>query len=221
MKLHMQPSDKWIRKFIYFINVVWPRPPPGPYNKILKTLLLQNHWVNCLESWCVPFGWRVLQGHCFTFYYWTWTDPIKPCLSFSFLLNWCIPCFQRIELFRTYLYKWWPWVNWSILRQGQIWFLRLWNTKHWKSTFFWWCYALYYENAFEFNPVKLYGSRVLSDLAQRSFVHHLSIFSKDFSCETIGPSSIKFNMQPPDKGRKKVYIYFRSQDQDGRHAHIW
>ena len=32
-------------------------------------------------------------------------------------------------------------------------------------------------------------------------------FSKDFSSETTGPISIKFHMQPQDRGGKKVYIF--------------
>ena len=32
-------------------------------------------------------------------------------------------------------------------------------------------------------------------------------FSKDFSSETIGPISIKFHMQPLDRGERK-FIYF-------------
>lgn len=95
----------------------------------------------------------------------------------------------------------------SILRQGQIWFLRLWNGKHWKSAFSWCGYALYYQNAFKFNLWKLYGSRLFSDLARRSYVHYLPTFSKKFSCETNGPVSIKFNKQPPGKGRKKVHLF--------------
>ena len=35
----------------------------------------------------------------------------------------------------------------------------------------------------------------------------LSIFSKDFSSETTGPISIKFHMQPLDRGGKEVYIF--------------
>ena len=34
-----------------------------------------------------------------------------------------------------------------------------------------------------------------------------STFSKDFSSETTGPISIKFHMQPLDRGGKKVYIF--------------
>ena len=34
-----------------------------------------------------------------------------------------------------------------------------------------------------------------------------STFSKDFSSETTDPISFKFQMQPPGKGGKKVYIF--------------
>ena len=34
-----------------------------------------------------------------------------------------------------------------------------------------------------------------------------STFSKDFSSETIGPISIKFDMQPLDRGGKKICIF--------------
>ena len=40
-----------------------------------------------------------------------------------------------------------------------------------------------------------------------SGVCHPSTFSKDFSSETTGPISIKFHMQPLDRGGKKVYIF--------------
>ena len=40
-----------------------------------------------------------------------------------------------------------------------------------------------------------------------SVVRRQSTFSKDFSSETAGPISIEFNMQPPDRGGKKVYIF--------------
>ena len=40
-----------------------------------------------------------------------------------------------------------------------------------------------------------------------SGVRHPSTFSKDFSSETTGPISIKFHMQPLDRGGKKVYIF--------------
>ena len=35
----------------------------------------------------------------------------------------------------------------------------------------------------------------------------LSTFLKDFSSENTGPISIKFHMQPLDRGGKKVYIF--------------
>ena len=35
----------------------------------------------------------------------------------------------------------------------------------------------------------------------------LSTFSKDFSSETTRPISIKFHMQPLDRGGKKIYIF--------------
>ena len=38
-------------------------------------------------------------------------------------------------------------------------------------------------------------------------VPHLSTFSKNFSSETTGPISIKFHMQPLDRGGKKVCIF--------------
>ena len=34
-----------------------------------------------------------------------------------------------------------------------------------------------------------------------------STFSKDFSSETTAPISIKFHMQPLDRGGKKIYIF--------------
>ena len=40
-----------------------------------------------------------------------------------------------------------------------------------------------------------------------SGVRRPSTFSKDFSSETTGPISIKFHMQPLDRGGKKVYIF--------------
>ena len=40
-----------------------------------------------------------------------------------------------------------------------------------------------------------------------SVVCRPSTFSKDFSSETTGPMSIKFHMQPLDRGGKKVYIF--------------
>ena len=35
----------------------------------------------------------------------------------------------------------------------------------------------------------------------------LSTFSKDFFSETTRPISIKFHVQPLDRGKKKVYIF--------------
>ena len=40
-----------------------------------------------------------------------------------------------------------------------------------------------------------------------SGVRRPSTFSKDFSSETTGPISIKFHMQPLNRGGKKVYIF--------------
>ena len=40
-----------------------------------------------------------------------------------------------------------------------------------------------------------------------SAVRRPSTFPKDFSSETTGPISIKFHMQPLDRGGKKVYIF--------------
>ena len=40
-----------------------------------------------------------------------------------------------------------------------------------------------------------------------SVVRRPSTFSKDFSSETTGPISIKFHMQPLDRGGKKIYIF--------------
>ena len=40
-----------------------------------------------------------------------------------------------------------------------------------------------------------------------SGVRRPSTFSKDFSSETTGPISIKFHMQPLDRGGKNVYIF--------------
>ena len=41
----------------------------------------------------------------------------------------------------------------------------------------------------------------------RPSVRRPSTFSKDFSSETTVPISIKFHMQPLDRGGKKVYIF--------------
>ena len=41
-----------------------------------------------------------------------------------------------------------------------------------------------------------------------SVVHRRSTLSKNFSSATIWPISIKFHMQPSDKGGKKVYLYY-------------
>ena len=38
-------------------------------------------------------------------------------------------------------------------------------------------------------------------------VRRPSTFSKDFSSETTGPISVKFHMQPLDRGGKKVCIF--------------
>ena len=40
-----------------------------------------------------------------------------------------------------------------------------------------------------------------------SGVRRPSTFSKDFSSETTRPISIKFHMQPLDRGGRKVYIF--------------
>ena len=40
-----------------------------------------------------------------------------------------------------------------------------------------------------------------------SGVRRPSTFSKDFSSETTGPISIKFHMQPLDRGGKKVCVF--------------
>ena len=40
-----------------------------------------------------------------------------------------------------------------------------------------------------------------------SSVRPPSTFSKDFFSETTGPISVKFHMQPLDRGGKKVYIF--------------
>ena len=48
---------------------------------------------------------------------------------------------------------------------------------------------------------------VVSGVRLASSVSRPSTFSKDFSSETTGPISIKFDMQPLDKGGKKVYIF--------------
>ena len=49
--------------------------------------------------------------------------------------------------------------------------------------------------------------RPSSVLRRPSSVRRPSTFSKDFSSETTGPISIKFHMQPLDRGGKKVYIF--------------
>ena len=48
---------------------------------------------------------------------------------------------------------------------------------------------------------------VVSGVRLASSVRRPSTFSKDFSSETIGPISIKFHMQPLDRGGKKVYKF--------------
>ena len=48
---------------------------------------------------------------------------------------------------------------------------------------------------------------VVSVVRLASSVRRPSTFSKDFSSETTGPISIKFHMQPLDRGGKKVYIF--------------
>ena len=40
-----------------------------------------------------------------------------------------------------------------------------------------------------------------------------------FSSETTGPISFKFHMQP--LGKESLYIWSKSHNQDGHHAHIW
>ena len=43
-----------------------------------------------------------------------------------------------------------------------------------------------------------------------------------FSSETALPIKAKFYVEPPwEGGTKSLYKWFRSHDQDGRHAHIW
>ena len=64
-------------------------------------------------------------------------------------------------------------------------------------------------------------SRLFVELAQISLIDCLSTFTKESFTETTRPVSLKFHMQPPGKGLKKVYIIgSRSHDQDGHHAHI-
>ena len=48
---------------------------------------------------------------------------------------------------------------------------------------------------------------VVSGVRRPSSVRRPSIFSKDFSSETTRPISIKFHMQPLNRGGKKVYIF--------------
>ena len=48
---------------------------------------------------------------------------------------------------------------------------------------------------------------VVSGVRLASSVRRPSTFSKDFSSETTGPISIKFHMQPLDRGGKKVCIF--------------
>ena len=48
---------------------------------------------------------------------------------------------------------------------------------------------------------------VVSGVCRPSSVRRPSTFSKDFSSETTRPISIKFHMQPPDRGGKKVCIF--------------
>ena len=48
---------------------------------------------------------------------------------------------------------------------------------------------------------------VVSGVRRPSSVRRPSTFTKDFSSETTGPISIKFHMQPLDRGGKKVCIF--------------
>ena len=49
-----------------------------------------------------------------------------------------------------------------------------------------------------------------------------SRFSNIFSSETTRPIEVKFHMEPTKAGGKvSLFGVSRSDDQDGRHAHIW
>ena len=48
---------------------------------------------------------------------------------------------------------------------------------------------------------------VVSGVRLASSVSRPSTFSKDFSSETTGPIPIRFDMQPLDRGGKKVCIF--------------
>ena len=48
---------------------------------------------------------------------------------------------------------------------------------------------------------------VVSGVSLALSIRRPQTFSKDFSSETTGPISIKFHMQPLDRGGKKVCIF--------------
>ena len=54
---------------------------------------------------------------------------------------------------------------------------------------------------------KFYRSKSVGDRGQRPVISWLSTFSKDFSSETTGPISFKFQLQPLGKGGKNVYTF--------------
>ena len=66
--------------------------------------------------------------------------------------------------------------------------------------------ALWYENAFKFNPLEILAGRVIL-WPWPKVTCQLSTVSKDFSSETTKPISFKFHMQPSGKMGKKVYIF--------------
>ena len=56
-------------------------------------------------------------------------------------------------------------------------------------------------------PMKFWRSRSFVDLGQSSHVSCLVNIFKGIVPETPGPISLKFHMQPPSKGGKKIYIF--------------
>ena len=66
------------RKFIYLVQVNWPRWPPCQYMVKTLKIFLQNHWADCLETWYVAFWVLVL----WNLYKWWPCVAIDPGLPF-------------------------------------------------------------------------------------------------------------------------------------------
>ena len=118
------------------------------------------------------------------------------------------------------LFKWWPWQwPWPILRQGQIWQLRLFYRKKWKLLIFQNICSLWPETKWKNEHMWVLKVKLISwPWPKVIYIRNLKLaFLKNHWAHQSQILYVSFQVQ----GNEILSTWCWSHDQDGCHVHIW